>query len=243
VAKRKSQTKPHSTLPAPSGLDSEDFTAPTTKRSPVDADQNRKISYLEDRVKRGEKWMIVLTAAMVLLGGVQLWLTRKQISDAAAGTRLDQRAWVVVTDVEGGRPAVGQTLTPTIVFKNIGKTPAREVRIRHRYAPVQRGYRPHYPQFESDYQPIDGLDAPAVLPPEGVGSIGHVLRSTDNITPLVFTEDIIQKWSKGEFAVYLLGRITYRDIFDHPHWMTYCFIYTPQGEHMVCEQNNDFDRD
>lgn len=70
----------------------------TSGQSEADAQQNRKIETLEDRIKRGELWIILLTAAMTIAAFAAVYVARKQwlVSERQTGlmdrqTRLMER--------------------------------------------------------------------------------------------------------------------------------------------------------
>jgi hypothetical protein len=50
--------------------------------------------------------------------------------------------------------------------------------------------------------------------------------------------------TSGRWRVYMHGRVAYKDIFQHRHWMTYCFYMNPDGRDFgVCDRHNEVDPD
>jgi hypothetical protein len=168
---------------------------------------------------------------------MQWWLAKTQIADAKAAVELDQRAWIVVSRIEG-TPVAGKTFRPIVVIKNIGKTNAYDVNIRARYFVVARGDKLQYP---TDYSPVQGTAKDVVMPPVAEATIGEYLLAQDNKTPLVLTQPLIDDWTAGKFSIVLMGRVTYKDIFTRSHFLKYCSSYLPDGDWMDCTSHNEFD--
>jgi len=217
--------------------ESSDSKRSTQTKGVTDAEQTEQIHALKDRIKHGEWWMIALTAAMVGLGVMQYWLTKTQIADAKAAVELDQRAWIVVSNIQG-TPVPGKTLKPTVFIKNIGKTTAFDVNIRSRFYVLAAGERLKYP---TEYGPASGTAIDGVLPPVGEATIGEELLAGDNKTPLLLTQQIIDDWKANKFRVVLIGRVMYKDIFNRPHFLKYCYSYLPEGDWINCNMHNEFD--
>ena len=83
-------------------------------QSITDEQQNRKIDVLADRIKRGELWIILLTAAMTIAAFAAVYVANKQwlvaerqtaliqeqLKDARNAMHLEHRAWILVESVE-----------------------------------------------------------------------------------------------------------------------------------------------
>ena len=70
-------------------------------------------------------------------------------------------------------------------------------------------------------------------------------ESGESKTQDVLTEDNIKAIKAGGCNLYAIGRITYRDIFGHPHWRHGCGYWrkdTPKTFD-VCRSYNDGDED
>lgn len=96
---------------------------------------------IEDRVRRAELWMIWLTAAIVAVAVLQWSAMRGQltaaqdaISQSDQAFRTDERAFI---EIEPIKPMLftprdeefGASFNYELYLKNVGKTPAREIKL------------------------------------------------------------------------------------------------------------------
>jgi hypothetical protein len=167
----------------------------------------------------------------------------KQAADAADASvkqamdmaRLDQRAWCAATNFFSGVPVAGQKFVIRVVVKNTGKTFARDVTTSCYLRGVRDQQMPNFAEI------VEARDAVAIK--VGSGSIltpnAELFGGTNGIT---LTQDTVNDFNAGREIFYVFGRITYSDIFDCPHWTTYCSILHPTGEYAICEKYNDADK-
>jgi len=143
--------------------------------------------------------------------------------------RIDERAWIsygIETWQFGGIPPVDQPFIIRITLRNTGKTPARDVRTCPR---VAAGSKSVTPNFKCEKYVFSGT----LFPQAGTFS--------DIIVTNKFAKEDRDKILDGSHIVWAYGRVTYRDVFDVPHWFTFCYRLLPGGGYMVCDQYHDID--
>lgn len=149
---------------------------------------------------------------------------------ARRSMRLEQRAWVGVSDINTVQTMqVGKVFTVNVVFKNTGKTPARNVRVAAVIDPVTGGHRP-------DFDAIEATSRGLLQPGATMFTTLHSDDSGRGITQ--FGYDSVMN---GSLKIYLHGTVRYRDIFDRQHWATFCFNLLPTGAYGVCAEHNESD--
>jgi len=167
-------------------------------------------------------WMISLTAGLVIVGGVQAWLLKRQayiINEGLKETRtatgltretivLTQRPKVIVRNVsvfaedpgaalfEAGKSV---SLKGSIFLVNVGNTAAHIIGAS---SGVFRDVLPMIPPYMGSLGSIIDID----LKP-GNGTPWHF----ETILPQVTDSDIYRKLRESSIPVYVLGRITYSD--------------------------------
>jgi type II secretory pathway pseudopilin PulG len=129
---------------------------------------------------------------------------------------LDQRAWVGVETMKGvpDVPEVGKSFDVDILFRNTGRTPARNVLMYNIVKPSKA--------------PPDVNAACASATPERVNqsliapnaTLTQVLHPTDGKPLAAGWERALA--SQGSFWVF--GCVTYDDTFGRAHWLTYCGV-------------------
>lgn len=193
----------------------------------TNADQERQIQKLETRVAdgetkiaRGERWMITLTAATVLLAFMQWHLGRQQAADARRAVELDQRAWLGIERIEGA-PQLGAEWNIAVLLRNSGKTPARDVEAELLIDP-QPGR--DMPQDASK----DGYSGD--IQPGGVVTLRLSAPVMDNVTGELkrLDADAMRLLETGAVKMYLRGTVAYSDVFERRHTLPVCHLYSPQ---------------
>ena len=150
--------------------------------------------------------------------------------------RRDQRAWIqYMLGDEKPEVAVGKRVAFRVMITNIGKTVARQV---HGWVAVEKLSFIQSPSFNrNDPLRINvGADT-GLLFPSHVSSFELDWRKNDPIYPLdddrttiALASDIdVRDWREGKFYFAVFGKIDYRDIFEVPHWTTFCSTFTGVG--------------
>jgi hypothetical protein len=183
----------------------------------------------------------------------QLAVTQKQADTAQDSaqaiqkeTRLDQRAWIrllfgEVTQAENLPPSVNMAIT------NTGKTPAKKVNCYAIVEKLPRGTVPNFTSYKD--RPANHFMAEVMVPNVPAASYGfQSLRFKPNTMekePVKMSAfDIAELSQKTAYGV-VHGILTYRDIFDVDHWITFCSYLdtrmTMEKGPYPCDGHNDID--
>lgn len=162
---------------------------------------------------------------------------RDGVNQAQAGSRLDQRAWVSMVET-AGKPEVNQPFIVTVRARNTGKTFAEDFSGTVIHDPLMG--KDTIPDFEKRERAAGkNFDSIAILPP-----------STDYIAPISATKageklsqtgmDLI---TSGQMVIYVYGRLDYKDVFDCPHWTTFCSkLSSDLKQWTACKWHNAADK-
>jgi hypothetical protein len=150
---------------------------------------------------------------------------RKQQEDLI---RLEHRAWMKLEKIHHTIER-GRQLSLTVVFQNIGRTPARDLKAWMFLETVWEGKKPSF-NLSSD----KNVPASPVVPPD---------------SPLAFplygevvTNAMAASISIGQLLVMFHGKIAYKDIFGCQHWMTFCQQFDPDVQKfMIYPEHNETD--
>lgn len=212
----------------------------TTGQEAVDSRQDRAVARLENRVKRGEWWIICLTAATVVIGAMQWYLAREQASLAKSTFALDQRAWVTAEAIEN-TPSAGCEFIPSVKIRNTGKTPALQLEGSLRLLSLKRGQgisvTPSDPPYRRD---PNSAQSKAVLPAGGHVYLSTPVLDPNTNLPLIVTADMSDRYRNGDEVLYVVGYVTYNDIFKKPHWLKFCGKYA-ENQWAFCNEFSGMD--
>lgn len=215
-------------------------TGTAEEQGAVDKRQDRAVALLENRVKRGEWWIIGLTAATVIIGAMQWYLTREQAALAESSAAIDQRAWVNVRVIEG-TPAMGCQFIPSVTIQNTGKTPALHLEASMRLLRLKRGESVTLKNTDFPYKRNEnGADSTALLPAGGEFTVSEPLPDPVTQQPIIITQTMVEEFNRGDYVLFVLGYVTYRDIFRRSHWLQFCGEYK-DGKFSVCKDGNNID--
>lgn len=160
----------------------------------------------------------------------------KNVQQAMDMTRLDQRAWLAVTTITGEAPQAGQRFNVKIIVTNTGKTFAKNVRVSSFSRSVPRD------------QPVPNFAEEVEAGNVRIGedrSVGIMAPNATYTSPLITEGGIsaatTEDFRRGRTILYIFGRITYDDIFDCPHWTTFCSVMDRNGDCSVFGNLNDAD--
>ena len=149
-----------------------------------------------------------------------------------AASRLDHRAWIAIKEITfRNHRQAGQIPGAEIVIVNTGRTPALDVSVIKSVridTSLPEGGMPH-----------------AVLTHPSVGVLGPGIEfvGTSFLTR-PRTELEVTTLQQGVTHLYAYGVITYKDIFDTPHFTEYCvesIPSSPAGEGAICSKWNRTD--
>jgi hypothetical protein len=137
---------------------------------------------------------------------------------AEEAMRLQQRAWVFVTDIRAGDLLPGKPVSISMGFKNTGKTPARNVQIATQVDPLPRGHAPE-PRLDKAYNR-------GIIPPEGSVFV-NIGNGRSHTQPL--TQEELQAIASGDLVVWVYGTLTYDDVFEVRQATMFCYRLQPDG--------------
>ena len=168
---------------------------------------------------------------------LQVGIAGRSLDATVTQFKLDQRAWVAVTSVEG-TPEIGQFWTIKASARNTGKTFAEEFRGTLNAEPLKTGKLPNFAEKErvSSQKRVATL---GVIPPDGI-----LVQGTDPKTPLSKPE--MEMFTSGQFSEFVYGMLTYKDVFGCSHWTKYCYQFTKtensnNPQWILCSQYNEAD--
>lgn len=189
--------------------------------------------------KASGEQMDKLTAQVSRLSGMleeSLKHNQEALDASLKASRLDQRAWVGVRSIQMLPMEAGKPLNMEIKFSNSGKTFALDVRhtgiLRLSDKPL------------SDITPEDraSLDKQ----PKQVPTLVTLAPSGESLIPCAslapITEEMIAAINTGKVHVYLVGEISYTDVFKQWHTTRFFQHYVPAEQKFLAEQShNDAD--
>lgn len=164
------------------------------------------------------------TAGLFGIGAISACFLYGQLREMQIDQRTDQRAWVVPFDFSSTQNKLHQTYFE-VRYKNIGKTPALETRIRVVIVD-------HTKEEGLDVEPIESNEN-AVLPTD----VTFVCKSKPYIG------NVLKSINEGRIPL-LFGTIWYKDIFGQRHRTKFCysigedFSLAPMGPHNKMEDDD-----
>jgi hypothetical protein len=136
----------------------------------------------------------------------------------------EQRAWLNA-QVAIGIPKSDVPYKIQIPILNSGKTPAKHLMVYFTGRFFAKGEKVAY-TFLGVPQPL------------GIATPGPSITFTYNSTGIPETGDYVAAHKGDKFIVF--GAITYEDVFDAKHWLTYCFFATEENSYAYCTEHNKF---
>jgi hypothetical protein len=195
------------------------------------ADKMKDMSEAADKIRQAAEGMVAQEQRIADNAKIAVDAANGQSKSALdttiAASRLDQRAWMGITQVIG-KPEEDKVFDVTIELKNSGKTPANNVVIYNVYDPVPVGDGAHF-----------GWET---LVPNKFGTVPPNVERLFTIHPSKFAK--LTKADMDTFntrTMWVHGRITYDDIFGRHHWLTYCTSLTAGWVWAFCSEHNDTD--
>jgi hypothetical protein len=169
-----------------------------------------------------DKWAnlitILFTGVIAICNMFLVGYTRQQTIDNKASNETETRAYVSVTKITMNlNQDNSHIMTIEAVFKNVGKTPAYNLRKMS----VGRIY-PSSPDWK-----VFNLEERANNQPT------ITVASDDERSALYHSVDVgadtVQLIQTGQEKIYVMGCILYDDIFHHPHFTHYYAVYNPEA--------------
>lgn len=173
-----------------------------------------KKTRITDRITAFSTVIIMIATTIYAFISFGQWRAmREQISR-------DQRAWVFNKDIatdkfgkgEHGRCIKeGEKSTFEVILKNIGKTPAHVTNVKTYLRIIKTGEKPDLAKDAI----ISSTKNPFIMFPETTRTTG------DNLTE-IFTKERLEAIESRQVTLYILGVISYKDIFGQLHWTEFC---------------------
>lgn len=175
-------------------------------------------------VRNPDWWMVGITAILAFFAG---WT----LAEIHGASLLEQRAWIGVEDIRG-LPEMNKPLTITIVFKNTGKTPAKNVKLIDTYKGIEKGN-----ELKFDYPPPATEESRGVIFPQSILHNDFTPGKGGTIQEIDFN-----RISSQQVKLFVHGKITYDDIFSNEHWTTFCYYLVAEASGWAaCKEYNDTD--
>jgi hypothetical protein len=164
--------------------------------------------------------IVVFTAALTFVAIYQYFVTNSQLDVM----RKDERAWVVVTDVDFKKLKfeVGEDLSVPLTITNIGKTPATNIRGDFYIELIPNGAVPH---FESPVLVRMTTSVGLLIPNAKMTIVAE--RANQGINPAKpdpepVTDAEIADYNAGGSWIAEHGALTYQDAFGVLHFTRQC---------------------
>lgn len=162
----------------------------------------------------------------------------KSLNAAIENFRLDQRAWVGIDNLawdeykDGDKTVCikeGAPFKVGVHIKNTGKTPASLSTTRAYVYPTERGKKP----ILQENSILSTLPTNSTLFPGGRLNIGVT-------KPIVYTKEQIELIKNGQYTLYLVGMIVYKDVFGKTHFTKFCNeVSTDLTRFEICTFDNE----
>lgn len=170
-------------------------------------------SSAESYHNRTPRWKTGLEVAGILFGIAYAIVTFFLWRDAHTNFVTDQRAWIGFDGfiAETSYPQANKPLIIQPVFRNTGKTPAIDVRVRGMAEPVPSGGKPSF-----IYR----------VPPESKGTVtpGASFHTGLPEAPSGLSQEELARLTAGDKSLFFFADVTYRDVFTRePHKICICY--------------------
>lgn len=189
--------------------------------------QESKARKQSENIPKGSfiRWTFCLEALLVMATCATVGVAYFQWQAMKKQTQLAERAWVfnkelATTKFEGGIHGrcikKGEKSTFEVILKNIGKTPAHVTNVRTYLRIIKTGEKPVLDKEAI----ISSTKNPFIMFPETTRTTG------DNLTE-IFTKERFEAIESRQATLYILGVISYKDIFGQLHWTEFCESLDP----------------
>lgn len=178
---------------------------------------------------KGEQWTRadVIEAIIAVLAFVAVVLNAGLWYSQQSNFRRQTRAWVGLTGGLSINIRANETGRITLTVKNTGPTPALNTSIQFWHDVKARGQAVSF-QVPA---PLPMASRSVIFPGETRVANINVVRD--------FTPQEIGRLTSGDITIYVLGRITYEDVFDRSHTTDLClFIREDLVRDGYCDQYN-----
>jgi hypothetical protein len=154
-----------------------------------------------------EQFQMWLTIIVVLFTGLLAAFSAYQSFLFRESVRIENRAYIVITDIAIGKPEVGKVITYTWGYKNVGKTPANNLKMRFF---CEEG---DYKLPDADRDTLNQL----TVNDDGISVGGETPFRQDGVFPRTLTREDSINITTETIWLFCAGEIVYRDIFGNDH--------------------------
>jgi hypothetical protein len=164
------------------------------------------------RLEGASHWAVIIGS---VIGALTIFILVESIRSTTHANRIEQRAWVSPIGNQLVTLRARQMGRITTVFSNSGQTPALNV-----VTQVWHDVKGIGQQIAFNQPPLPKDASRSVLAPDS--EITHDVIVYDTVTP-----NEIGVLQAGYGIIYILGRVTYDDVFGQSHWATFCLFVRP----------------
>lgn len=155
------------------------------------------------------------------------------ITKSEASAHLDQRAWVAATNIDG-IPKEGSEFEIKVMAKNTGKTFAKQFTM---YVGLAKNLKPDFTLKPTDEGSI------AILAPNSEYTATRLVPNDFGEEHRKLTKDDVEDFTSGRAELYVFGKMSYNDVFDCPHWTTFCFFLGRDLKYANCHDKGGNEAD
>ncbi|MGD0923327.1 MAG: hypothetical protein ABSA70_16425 [Terriglobia bacterium] len=194
-------------------------------------------------------WTAAATVTIAVTTIIYTVYSGRQWDVAREGLSLNQRAWVSPVRDQFRLTAGSEIIIPSHMV-NTGKTPAKHIEGWFTATVLKRDEVPDFIYTPGTGHPAVKAEARFVWPEEKIPfqmiAFKHGTQTGEHI---ILTKEMLGEWDRGESYLVMHGKITYDDVFDVHHWITFCDIFL--ADHLrsgllnpaqVCARYNDMDK-
>jgi len=213
-----------------------------------------------DRITANATFAIAfLTAVIAIVGILQYMVFSGQLEEMRTAStlmkgqlnltsdlfRMSERAWIEISPIKSALFHPRDDKFPAsfnyeISIKNTGKSVARDIKIRS-VTPstgMASGADAEFIKFNQDIM-LGKIPTAADI---SVNKAGPRALAPNAALAIPFVPHGQEPDTRNpQWVNYLIGRIDYADIFEIPHWVTFCFFVIRRGELQYCQEGNDQD--
>jgi len=186
--------------------------------------------------ERQPRWLKVLEVIVALAIPVYAIFSGLQWYIMQSSMKLDQRAWLGTTVVQGTLDA-GKPVLVSVGLKNTGKTPAKNVTNTMWHQTIKKNDPFVFPEPKEDL----GTKSKSLMSPQQEGFIqGTAYKAWQESA----RDNLINEVASGVIVFYIYGTVNYDDIFKKGHWLNFCYFYDSDNKaYKACSEHNDTDND
>jgi hypothetical protein len=202
------------------------------------SDRNEKkevLVRLPETIKRSSfsDWCLVaFTCALAVLGYFQFETMTSQLNVM----RNDERAWIQIKPASKDQPQFieGEKFDYSLTLSNIGKTPARNIRMKAFMNIVPSSQQANLKCVEEGC-PGDEVFYGSFFPNDSTTYLMERARG--------MSTEQTNAWNNGAAYFAVFGMLTYSDVFNVPHWSKFCIWYSKAGNYSAenCTAYNSVD--